>query len=115
MVDFLKKLFFGFGKVLLVLVLAFGIYLAYGLYAESSASKKATAMCASITLGSDASSLRDRALSDGASDFQTRWTKSDGRETLRITYLGLPPFSRHTCTVTTERSRVVSAERGYLD
>lgn len=115
MVGFLKKLLFGFAKVLVVLVLAFGIYLAYGMYAESSASKKATAMCASITVGSDASSLRDRAISDGASDFQTRWTKSDGREALLVTYLGLPPFSRHTCTVTTDSGRVVSAARGYLD
>jgi hypothetical protein len=115
MLKLLKKLFLGFGKVLLVLALAFGLYLAYGGYAESSASEKATVLCASIASGAEASVLRERAILDGASDFQTRWLKRNGQDMLLITYVGLPPFSRHTCTVITENGRVVSATRGYLD
>ncbi|MBI3149715.1 MAG: hypothetical protein HYZ17_14505 [Betaproteobacteria bacterium] len=115
MLNLLKKLFLGFGKVLLALALAFGLYLAYGVYAESSASEKATLMCASIISGAEASMLRDRAILDGASDSQTRWLKRNGQDLLLITYIGLPPFSRHTCSVTTENGRVVAAQRGYLD
>jgi len=115
MLGFLKKLVLGFGKLLLALMLIFAIYAVYGMYAERSASRKAAAMCASITSGSDATALRDLAISDGASDFQTRWFKSDGLDNLFITYVGLPPFSRHICHVKAKDGSVVSAEQAHLD
>ncbi len=115
MLGFLKKLALGFGKVLLALFLIFAIYVAYGVYAEKSASKKAAAMCASITRGADTSALRELAVSDGASELQTRWFKSDGLDALFITYIGLPPFSRYICVVKAEHGRVISAEQAHLD
>jgi hypothetical protein len=115
MIGFLKKLALGLGKVILAICLVFGIFAAYGYFAERSASKKATAMCRSITPGSGSSALRDLAISDGASDFQTRWSKVEGVDTLFITYVGLPPFSRHMCLVTAKNGRVISAKQSYLD
>ena len=115
MLSFLKKLALVLGKALLALGLVFAIFAAYGFYAERAAVKKATEMCASISPGSNPSALRTLAIADGASDFQTRWGKLNGLDTLFITYVGLPPFSRHICLVTSKDGRVISARLSYLD
>ena len=72
-------------------------------------------MCASIALGQNPAPLRDRAIADGASDTWTRWGKADGVDTLFITYVGLPPFSRHMCLVRAKGGKVISARLAYLD
>ena len=115
MLGFLKRLTIGFGKVVLAIVLVFAVFLGYGFFAENSAKKKSTAMCASIAPGQNPSPLRDQALADGASDTWTRWGKVDGVDTLFITYVGLPPFSRHMCLVQAKDGKVVSAKLIYLD
>ena len=115
MLSFMKKLVLALAKALLALCLVFAIFAAYGYYAERSAAKKATEMCASILPSSDPSVLRDIAIAEGASDFQTHWGKVNGLDTLFITFVGLPPFSRHICLVTAKNGRVISAKQSYLD
>ena len=110
-----KKMVIGLGKMLAALVLFSAIFAAYGFYRERSAKEKSAAICASIPPDSDPSSLRDAAIADGASDFQTRWFRSGGFDILSITYVGVPPFSRHICRVKAEGRRVISVEQGYLD
>lgn len=115
MLGFLKKLALGLGKVLLAIFLIFAIFAGYGFYAEHSAKKKASAMCSSIKPGQNPAPLLDRAIADGASDYQTRWSKINGVDTLFITYVCLPPFSRHICLVQAKSGYVISARQSYLD
>ena len=114
-----KKLASGLGKaflaVILVLILVFAVYAAYGIHAERSAARKAAAMCTSIAAGSDASSLQARAIADGASSVLTRWFTADGFDILLITYVGMPPFSRYLCRIKATGGRVISAEQIYID
>ena len=115
MLNFLKRLAIGLGKALLAIALVFAILLGYGYFAENSAKQKSSAMCASIVPGQNPAPLRDRAIADGASDTWTRWGKPNGVDTLFITYVGLPPFSRHMCIVQAKDGKVVSAKLAYLD
>ena len=111
----LKRLLVGLAKIIVAIVVVFSLFLGYGSYAERSATRKASAMCSSIHLGDSTEDLRPRALADGASEFQSRWFKADGVDMLYITYVGLPPFSRHMCVVRAQGGRVVSANESYLD
>ena len=111
----LKRLLVGSAKIIVALVVVFGLLLGYGSYAEQSATRKASAMCSSIHIGDSTEDLRPRAIADGASEFQSRWFKADGVDMLYITYVGLPPFSRHMCVVRAQGGRVLSAKESYLD
>jgi hypothetical protein len=102
-------------KVVAVLFGLFAIYVVYGLYAEKVAERKSLAMCHSIAAGSVTTGLRERALADGANEWQSRWHNLDGTDNLSITYTGAPPFSRHICWVKAKEGRVISAELTYLD
>ena len=115
MLGFLKKLVIGLGKVALAIIIIFALFAGYGFFAERSAKKKSAAMCASIKPGQDPAPLRDMAIADGASDVQTRWGQTSGMDTLFITYVGLPPFSRHMCLVQAKDGRVISVRQAYLD
>ena len=110
-----KKFARGLGKAAIAVTLLFLVFSGYGYFAERSASQKAEAMCASVEVGQRAVDLRERAIRDGASESQTRWIKLDGMETLFITYIGLPPFSRHMCLVQSQNGSVVSVRLSRLD
>lgn len=110
-----KRLLLGVAKVAVAIVALSGLYLGYGLYAEWSATRKASTMCTSIHAGDPAGGLRARALADGANALQSRWYKLDGVDMLYITYIGMPPFSRHLCVVEAQDGRDVLAKRSYLD
>lgn len=115
MLSLLKRFILGLGKVFAIIFLLFTIFAGYGFFAEHSAKKKSAAMCASIKPGQDPATLLDLAIADGASEFQTRWVKADGLDTLFITYIGLPPFSRHICLVQAKDDHIVSVRQVYLD
>lgn len=115
MLTFLRNLVVGLGKIALALVVLFAVFAAYGLYADRVAARKAAAMCASIVPGADAAPLLDRALEDGAMTYGRRWFSSGGFDTLAITYVGMPPFSRFQCVVEAKSGRVVSARQFRLD
>ena len=115
MLIFLKKLSIGIFKVFISLIVISLVYAAYGIYADKSASEKTNAICSSILPGSDPTSLRDRAIADGASDFLTKWGKEDGLDILSISYIGAPPFSRFICRVKAKDSKVISVKQDHLD
>ena len=102
-------------KLVLALFAIFAIYLAYGYFAEETASRNAASICATISPSDDASGLQERAIADGAYRSHLGWFESDGVDNLHITYIGLPPFSRHICYVKAKDGRVISAELIYLD
>lgn len=111
----MKKPLLGIGKILAVLAVLFGIYASYSIYAEGVAKRKSAAMCQSIVPNSETTGLRERAVADGASEWQSRWHYSGGVDNMTITYTGAPPFSRHICWVKAKNGRVLSAEIKYLD
>jgi hypothetical protein len=115
MPGYLNRLMRALGKSVIALVLVFVAFAGYGFYAEHSAKKRAADMCGSISPGQDASGLLNRAVADGANEVQSRWISVDGIDNLFITYIGLPPFSRHSCRVKATAGRVVSAELSHLD
>ena len=115
MLGFLKQLGLGLGKAVLAIILVFTIFAGYGFFAERSAKTKSAAFCSSIKLGQNPAPLFDLAIADGASDMQTRWGKTEGLDTLFVTYVGLPPFSRHMCLIQAKDGRVVSVKQSYLD
>jgi hypothetical protein len=112
---FLKKFLVGIGKILAVLAVLFSFYVIYSIYAEGVAKRKSLAMCQSIAPNSETTGLRERALADGASEWQSRWHTSNGVDELTITYTGAPPFSRHICWVKAKNGRVLSVDLKYLD
>ena len=97
------------------LVVLFVLYSAYGSYRESVAKPQAMEFCASIKVGDPADGLLERAVTSGADEHASRWRglPVDGR-TLTAVFVGLPPFSRHICSVKAT-DKVVSAEYIYLD
>ncbi|RYG97859.1 MAG: hypothetical protein EON58_08730 [Alphaproteobacteria bacterium] len=113
--SFLKQLTLGLGKAALAIIIVFTIFAGYSFVAERSAKSKSTAFCSSIKLGQDPALLLDLAIADGASDVQTRWGEKDGLDTLFVTYVGTPPFSRHMCLIQAKDGRVVSVKQSYLD
>lgn len=115
MASVLKRMALGLGKAVAVIVFLFIMFAGYGYFAERSARMRASAICASIVPGQDPARLRERAIADGASEAQTRWITVDGLDTLFITYIGVPPFSRHMCLVQAKDGIVVSAKGARLD
>lgn len=111
----LKKAALVLGGVLIALLVVVVLFAAYGIQAERAAARKADSLCASLSPGDEAGGLRDRAIAEGASERQTRWMSADGVDTLFITFVGIPPFSRHQCYVKAQDGRVISATRGHLD
>jgi len=110
-----RKPISGLLKIVAVLFGLFAIYVIYSLYSEKVATRKSLAMCHSIAAGSVTTGLRERALADGADEWQSRWHHLDGTDNLAITYTGAPPFSRHVCWVKAKDGRVISAEVRYFD
>lgn len=115
MLSFFKKVLFALGQIVAAIVLLFALVACYGFFAERSAEKKSAAMCASIKPGQNSAPLLDIALADGASEFQSRWAKTDGVDALYIAYVGFTPLSRYVCLVQAKDGRVVSVREIYLD
>lgn len=97
----------------LILLLGFG---SYGLlYAEPKAAKKAHSYCDSVKAGDCPSDLIARASASGAAEQGLVWRASDnGKQSLTVVFIGVPPFSRHICTVIAGEL-VEKAEYSHLD
>lgn len=113
--EYLRKAAFGLAKVALVLMVFFALFSAYGFYAEKVASRKAADFCASVSPGDETAGLREQGVSEGANERQTRWFDYKGTDMISITFVGLPPFSRHICNIQAKDGRVISAKLARLD
>ena len=111
----LKRAAFGLAKAVFALVVFFALFLAYAFYAERAASRKAADFCASVAPGDETDGLRERGISAGANERQTRWFHYNGTDTMLVTFVGAPPFSRHICTLQAKQGQVISATLSYLD
>ncbi len=96
-------------------ILLFILYIAFGMYRERVAKPQAMAFCASVKAGDPTDGLLERAIKGGADERLTRWTGAPGgKRALRAVFVGLPPFSRHMCSVKAT-DKVVSTEYIYRD
>jgi hypothetical protein len=112
---FLKAALGRLGKFVLALAVIFMAYAAYGIYADKSAASKVAEICSAVSSGDEGIGLREKAVSLGASERLTKWVKAGETESLFITFIGAPPFSRHVCYVEVKDGRVVSASLRYFD
>jgi hypothetical protein len=87
----------------------------WGMYREPIAKQEAIDFCATVKLGQPIEGIQERALASGAMRAFAKWTAtSDGSRTMAVIYVGMPPFSRHVCTINATNV-VESARYGYVD
>ena len=96
------------------LLIAIG-QIGWGIYRDPIAQKQATDFCATVKIGESTDGIADRAIASGAEAWLARWSiQSDGVRVMHVTYIGMPPFSRHMCSIEATTS-VVSAVYQHLD
>jgi hypothetical protein len=87
----------------------------WGIYREPIAKQEAKDFCANITPGQSIEGIQEHAIASGASKAFAKWTTDqDGIQVMHVIYVGIPPFSRHTCTIKA-RTSVVSGEYSHMD
>ena len=88
---------------------------AWGIYREPIAKKEATDFCATVKVGQSTDGIQERAIVSGALKPFAKWkSAADGTQTMIAIYVGMPPFSRHMCSIKATNV-VVSAEYVYMD
>ncbi len=104
-----------FGAILGVLVIAVIAQMGWGMYREPIAKKEAMDFCSTVKVGQSIEGIQERAIESGAVKAFAKWsTQGGGLQTMDVIYVGLPPFSRHICSIKAT-TIVVSAEYVYLD
>ncbi len=102
-------------KLLLAYLAMLLLFFAYGQYAEPRALLAAKSLCDGVKLGDSPESVVQKAKLAGASERYLSWVQSQsGERTIWVTFVGLPPFSRHICKVVATQV-VTSAKYLYLD
>ncbi len=102
--------------IVLGLFVVFGILqIGWGMYREPIAKKQATDFCAGIKVGQSTDGIAEQAIASGAEARLAKWSvEPDGIRVLRVTYIGMPPFSRHMCTIRAT-TVIVSSEYDHMD
>jgi hypothetical protein len=102
-------------KIVLGLFIVFLAYSGYGYYAEPRAHRSAQEFCREVRLGDQPSEVLVKAQRAGASEHFLKWLKyGPDEQVLYVTFIGLPPFSRHMCKVVAGKT-VKTAAYLYLD
>jgi len=102
-------------KLVAVLLVAFALFIGYGFYREPKAEAQARDFCSAVKVGDSGEGIPERAIQAGAEPAFAKWKEQTNKgRTLNAVFVGVPPFSRHVCTVTATE-RVISATYGYLD
>lgn len=103
------------GVILAILVLLGVAQIAWGTYREPIAKKEATDFCATVKVGQSMDGIQERAIASGALKPLAKWkSAADGSQTMFVIYVGMPPFSRHMCSIKAT-TVVISAEYVYMD
>lgn len=110
-----KRILKWIGVTLVMLLLLGILQIGWGIYREPIAKKQATDFCTAIKIGQSTDGIAERAIASGAEARLAKWSvQSDGIRVMRVTYIGMPPFSRHMCSIKATIS-VVSAEYQHMD
>ncbi len=87
----------------------------WGMYREPIAKKEALDFCSTVKVGQLIEGIQESAIESGAVKPFAKWkTHGDGLQTMVVIYVGMPPFSRHICSIKATTT-VVSAAYSYLD
>ena len=110
-----KRILKWLGMLIGIVVLIGILQLAWGLYREPIAEKQAQDFCAAIKPGQSADGIVEQAVASGAEAWLAKWVEvPGGLRVLTVTYIGMPPFSRHTCMVRATNV-IVSATYVHMD
>jgi hypothetical protein len=103
------------GYLIGVIVLLAAAQIGWGMYREPIAKKEALDFCATVRVGQSIDGIEERAIASGAVKPFAKWqTVADGSIELLVIYVGMPPFSRHLCSIRATDA-VVSATYSHLD
>jgi hypothetical protein len=104
-----------FGAILGILVVVGIAQMGCGMYREPIAKKEAMDFCSTVRVGQSIEGIQERAIESGAVKPFAKWkAQGDGSQTMAVIYVGMPPFSRHICSIKATTT-FVSAEYVYLD
>lgn len=110
-----KRILKWFCAILGIVVLIGIAQAGWGMYREPIAKKQAEDFCSTITIGQSIDGIAERAIASDAEARFAKWsTGSDGIGVMHLIYIGMPPFSRHTCSIKANTT-VISAEYMYMD
>lgn len=111
----IKRILKWIGVFFGILVL-FGIaQIGWGMYREPIAKKQAEDFCGTIKIGQSTDGIAERAIASDAKEGFAKWnTGADGIREMHVIYIGMPPFSRHMCSIKATTT-VISAEYVHMD
>jgi hypothetical protein len=110
-----KRILKWIGIILGIWVLMFVAQMGWGYYREPIAKKQAKDFCATVKVGQSTEGISERAIASGAVRWLANWVPaSDKSRVMYVAYIGLPPFSRHMCSIKAT-DVVISAEYVYTD
>jgi hypothetical protein len=104
------KVIIGFLKVIVVLLVLFGAYIAWSVVRERQASASANAFCARFPASS---AMADAAAA--ARDEGERMLRRIDEKEIRVGYIGMYPFSRYTCILEGQGGKVTRAGVKHRD
>ncbi|KHD11345.1 hypothetical protein PN36_20460 [Candidatus Thiomargarita nelsonii] len=115
MASFLKKIIKQLIKVIAAIIIVFGGLIGFSDYLETSAKSKATQFCDSIAVGDKTDGILERAA--GSDQRHTNWfvRKEEHIDWLAVTFIGVPPFSRHYCSIEARNGIVISKKVRFMD
>ena len=108
--DALKTLLLVLKGIVLLLVI-FAIYVAYGTWQEPRARAAAESFCEATQMGESAESVMARAR---AAEPDRLMTAGEPNK-VTVMFTGLPPYSRHFCDVNLLGSKVIDKAYSHLD
>ena len=85
-------------------------------FLEFFAKSNAREFCDAINSGDKTEGILEQALTKGANKMHTRRWHQEGKiNSLAVTFIGMPPFSRYYCLIKAENGIVVEKSIGHLD
>jgi hypothetical protein len=110
-----KRILKWIGAILGIVVLLGIAQAGWGMHREPIAKKQAEDFCGTISIGQSIDGIAERAIASDAEARFAKWTTgSDGIRMMHVMYIGMPPFSRHTCSIKANTA-VTSAEYVHMD
>lgn len=104
-------------KAIFATFIVFSIFIGTARYLEHSAQTKAIQFCASMSIGTRTTQLLEQALTADADKKHTHWFHHEKTNIawLPVTFIGIPPFSRHYCSVEARNGIIISKQVKFMD
>ncbi|MDX2503349.1 MAG: hypothetical protein QNL62_02570 [Gammaproteobacteria bacterium] len=101
------------GAILLFVIVSL---IVFGSFREFSAKSNAREFCEATSIGDNAEGILEQSITKGANKMHThRWHQEGKMNSLAVTFIGMPPFSRYYCLIKAENGIVVEKSIRHLD